>query len=70
MRAFSVYSILMQLGDVIGALTANIISGVGWRTTLKINGIYGWTASILAFLIITEPSRKETQDEPDEKDAY
>ena len=60
-RAFSIYSIAIQLKDTVSALTANLISVVGWRWTFKITGIFGAAIAVVSLIVIREPIRNDSK---------
>jgi len=57
--AFSVYAILIQLGDSISSLTINLIVYTGWRLAFVVCGGLGAVTSILGACFMIEPSRDQ-----------
>ena len=68
-RAFSLYSVLIQLADTVSALTTHMISAVGWRGAFRICGGYGAGVAGLAFIIMREPQGERAEEDPEEEDV-
>jgi len=57
-KAFLIYSVLIELGDTVSALTINLITLTGWSDAFKICGIFGLFASLLTLVVVREPIRE------------
>lgn len=59
--AFSVYAVLIQLGDACNNFTLNMIVWIGWRNCFFVCGGFGIISSIIWMIFVTEPKRDLAQ---------
>lgn len=69
-KAFFAFSIMQQVGDTMQYLTSNLITGMGWRNTWFVIGIYGFSMGLMCVLFVKEPPReiKEDAEESDDEE--